>query len=95
MSQHPLLPLPQAGEGGEKRRERAGFNRAVLRPGAVFGVQTLAPSQEATVGWRILTDGFFASTVGKHGDETIRSKYVKNQGNEYHKSHSDHQLALF
>jgi putative transposase len=22
-------------------------------------------------------------------------KYVKNQGNEYHKLHSDHQLALF
>ena len=33
-------------------------------------------------GGEFWTDGFFASTVGKHGDE-------------YHKSHSDHQLALF
>ena len=33
-------------------------------------------------GGEFWTDGFFASTVGKHGDE-------------YQKSHSDHQLALF
>jgi REP element-mobilizing transposase RayT len=46
-------------------------------------------------GGEFWTDGFFASTVGKHGDETMISKYVKNQGNEYHKLHSDYQLALF
>jgi hypothetical protein len=34
------------------------------------------------------TDGYFASTVGKHGDETTIGKYVKNQGNEYQKLHS-------
>ena len=41
------------------------------------------------------TDGYFASTVGKHGDEAMIGRYVKNQGKEYHKLHSDHQLALF
>ena len=46
-------------------------------------------------GGEFWTDGFFASTVGKHGDEATIGKYVKNQGNEYHKLHSDYQLALF
>ena len=41
------------------------------------------------------TDGYFASTVGKHGDETMIGRYVKNQGGSYQKLHSDHQLALF
>ena len=40
-------------------------------------------------------DGYFASTVGKHGDEGMIAKYVKNQGNEYLKLHRDEQLALF
>ncbi len=46
-------------------------------------------------GGEFWTDGYFASTVGKQGDETTIANYVKNQGNEYHKLHSDHQLALF
>ena len=46
-------------------------------------------------GGELWTDGYFASTVGKHGDEAAIGNYVKNQGNEYHKLHSDHQLALF
>ncbi|EBS1344018.1 IS200/IS605 family transposase [Salmonella enterica subsp. enterica serovar Kottbus] len=46
-------------------------------------------------GGEFWTDGYFASTVGKHGDEQMIRRYVKNQGNEYHKLHSDHQLALF
>lgn len=46
-------------------------------------------------GGEFWTDGYFASTVGKHGDEAMIGEYVKNQGNEYHKLHSDHQLALF
>ncbi|MFT5351743.1 MAG: putative transposase [Gammaproteobacteria bacterium] len=45
-------------------------------------------------GGEFWTDGYFASTVGKHGDETTISNYVKNQGNEYRKLHSDYQLAL-
>ena len=46
-------------------------------------------------GGEFWTDGYFASTVGKHGDEEMISKYVKSQGNTYTKLHSDHQLALF
>ena len=45
-------------------------------------------------GGEFWTDGFFASTVGKHGDEAMISKYVKKQGNDYHQLHADHQLAL-
>ena len=46
-------------------------------------------------GGEFWTDGYFASTVGKHGDETTIGKYVKNQGNEYQKLHSDAQMGLF
>ena len=46
-------------------------------------------------GGEFWTDGYFASTVGKHGDESVIGNYVKNQGNNYQKLHSDHQLALF
>ena len=46
-------------------------------------------------GGEFWSDGYFASTVGKHGDEAMISKYVKGQGGEYQKLHSDHQLALF
>lgn len=40
-------------------------------------------------------DGYFASTVGKHGNEDMIGNYVKNQGEEYQKLHEDRQLALF
>ena len=47
-------------------------------------------------GGEFWTDGYFASTVGKHGDEHMIGKYVKNQGNgTYQKLHKDRQLALF
>ena len=46
-------------------------------------------------GGEFWSDGYFASTVGKHGDETKRGKYVKNQGQEYKKLHEDKQLSLF
>lgn len=45
-------------------------------------------------GGEFWTDGYFASTVGKHGDENMIGKYVKNQGREYQKLYKDHQLAL-
>ena len=35
-------------------------------------------------------DGYFASTVGKHGDEQMIGKYVQNQGKTYQKLHSDY-----
>jgi len=46
-------------------------------------------------GGEFWTDGYFASTVGKHGDEEMIGRYVKNQGNLYQKLHGDYQLALF
>jgi putative transposase len=46
-------------------------------------------------GGEFWTDGYFASTVGKHGDEATIGKYVKNQGNEYQKLNSDAQMGLF
>ena len=46
-------------------------------------------------GGEFWTDGYFASTVSKHGDESMISNYVKNQGKNYKKLHSDHQLVLF
>ena len=46
-------------------------------------------------GGEFWTDGYFASTVGKHGDENTISKYVKNQGQAYNRLYEDRQLALF
>jgi len=46
-------------------------------------------------GGEFWTDGYFASTVGKHGDEEMIGRYVQNQGKDYEKLHNDHQLALF
>jgi putative transposase len=46
-------------------------------------------------GGELWSDGYFASTVSKHGDENIIGKYVKGQGKKYQKLHEDRQLALF
>jgi putative transposase len=48
-------------------------------------------------GGEFWTDGFFASTVGKHGDESLIKNYVMNQGKsaDYKKVHEDRQLSLF
>ena len=46
-------------------------------------------------GGEFWTDGFFVSAVGKHGDEAMIGNYMKKQGKEYTKLHSDYQLALF
>ena len=46
-------------------------------------------------GGEFWTDGYFASMVGKHGNEDMISRYVRQQGNEYTKLHEDHQLGLF
>jgi len=46
-------------------------------------------------GGEFWSDGYFANTVGKHGDEEMIGRYVKNQGKAYHKLHLDYQLALF
>ena len=41
------------------------------------------------------SDGYFCSTVGKHGNESVIAKYVKNQAQEYNQVHYDSQLVLF
>lgn len=46
-------------------------------------------------GGEFWSDGYFASTVGKHGDESSIAKYVKQQGKEYQKLYEDRQLRLF
>ena len=46
-------------------------------------------------GGEFWTDGYYASTVGKHGNEEVISQYVKKQGNVYRQLHEDRQLALF
>ena len=46
-------------------------------------------------GGELWSDGYFASTVGKHGDEEKIGGYVRKQGQEYKKLHDDKQLSLF
>ena len=46
-------------------------------------------------GGEFWTDGYFASTVGKHGNEDMISTYVKNQGQTYQQLHHNNQLSLF
>jgi REP element-mobilizing transposase RayT len=46
-------------------------------------------------GGEFWSDGYFASTVGKHGNEGMIGEYVKKQGQDYKKLHSGRQLGLF
>ena len=46
-------------------------------------------------GGEFWTDGYFANTVSKHGDERVIEKYIKNQGKEYKLLHKDYQLVMF
>ena len=46
-------------------------------------------------GGEFWTDGYFASTVSKHGDENTIANYVKKQGQTYEKLHENRQLKLF
>ena len=46
-------------------------------------------------GGEFWSDGYFASSVGKHGDEAMIANYVKNQGKEYTNLHKDTQLKMF
>ena len=48
-------------------------------------------------GGEFWTDGYYASTVGRHADESVISKYVREQGveKEYKRLHKVTQLRLF
>jgi len=45
-------------------------------------------------GGEFWSDGYFASTVGKHGDENLIANYVKSQGEEYEQLHTGRQLEF-
>lgn len=45
-------------------------------------------------GGEFWTDGYFASTVGKQGNEDVSGVYVKSQGQAYQALHKEHQLAF-
>ncbi len=46
-------------------------------------------------GGEFWTDGYYAGTVGKHGNEHTIKNYVKRQGSAYEMLHEDRQLTLF
>jgi putative transposase len=51
-------------------------------------------------GGEFWTDGYYVSTVSKHGDENVITNYVKSQGTEEHykqlqKITDDQQPSLF
>jgi REP element-mobilizing transposase RayT len=46
-------------------------------------------------GGEFWSDGYFVSTVGKHGDEKTIINYVKSQGKEYSLLYENRQLSLF
>ena len=46
-------------------------------------------------GGEFWSDGYFASSVGRHGDENTIKNYVKGQKKEYVQLHKTKQLALF
>jgi len=57
---------------------------------------TLCPKVKQQLwGGEFWTDGYFASTVSKHGDENMITRYVKKQDMEYQKLHAGYQLSLF
>ena len=51
--------------------------------------------KEKLWGGEFWTDGYYASTVGKHGNENTISDYVKEQGRKYQKLYEDRKLSLF
>lgn len=51
--------------------------------------------KEKLWGGEFWSDGYFATTVGKHGDEGMIANYVKKQGGSYERLHRDEQLVLF
>lgn len=45
-------------------------------------------------GGEFWTDGYFAGTVGRHGNEQTIGDYVKGQGSDYVRLHEDRQLVM-
>jgi putative transposase len=51
--------------------------------------------KEKIVGGGFWSDGYYVSTVGKHGNEGMVKKYVEAQGKAYSVLHINNQLLLF
>jgi len=51
--------------------------------------------KEQLWGGEFWSDGYFGSTVGKHGNEDTITNYVKKQGQVYEKLHRAEQLRMF
>lgn len=52
--------------------------------------------KRALWGGEFWSDGYYVSTVGKHGSERVISDYVRNQGKpDYEKLYENNQLNLF
>lgn len=64
-------------------------------PDCAGNFQVVPTDKKKLWGGEFWTDGYFSSTVGKHGDEHMIRKYVKNQGNEYAKLYEDRQNSIF
>ena len=58
--------------------------------------QKIPSVKEILLGSEFWSDGYFASTVGEHGNENIIQKYIKNQGSEkeYKKLHEQQPMLL-
>ena len=50
--------------------------------------------KQETLGSNLWTSGYYISTVGAHGNESVISSYVKQQGKQYSQLHRQ-QLGLF
>lgn len=46
-------------------------------------------------GGEFWTDGYFANTVSRNGNEQVIEKYIRDQGKTYKQLHGDDQLRLF
>lgn len=46
-------------------------------------------------GGEFWTDGYFANTVSRNGNEQVIEKYIRDQGKTYKQLHRDDQLRLF
>ena len=48
------------------------------------------------MGWggEFWSDGYYANTISKHGNEKVVAKYVKEQGKDYHLLHENSQQSF-
>src|SRR4051812_48954312 len=79
--------------GANLQRDQAGDDHQ--EPHRAGGLPALSRREEKLWGGEFWGDGYFASTVGRLGNERTIGAYVKQQGSSYQQLHQDRQLALF